>query len=286
MQLVTWNVQWGLGLDGKVDLARIIDHARCLADFDVICLQEVSDRLPDLKGSRGEDQFTQIARLLPGYRAVSGAALEIMDEAAGSRRFGNMILSRLPVLQVLRHTLPWPGGGPHSMPRMLIEATLRAPFGPVRVMTTHLEYFSAEHRALQMEAVRAAHAFACDRTARPRDAGTAAYAVQPSPRSAILTGDFNMPPTEKTKRRLSDPFEENAPRLLDSWTVRHGDTPHPPSFCIADRTYGEPNCCDFIFVTEDLAARVVAVHYDVETRLSDHQPVVLTLDDGAPVPAR
>ena len=43
MKLVTWNIQWGLGLDGRVDLARIVDHAKSLADFDVLTLQEVAD---------------------------------------------------------------------------------------------------------------------------------------------------------------------------------------------------------------------------------------------------
>jgi endonuclease/exonuclease/phosphatase family metal-dependent hydrolase len=280
MQLVTWNIQWGLGMDGRLDLPRIIAHARALADFDVLCLQEIADNLSDLKGSQGEDQFAGIADLLPGYCAISGAALETIDETGGTRRFGNMILSRLPVRQVLRHTLPWPGGGPHSMPRMLIEATVLAPFGPLRVMTTHLEYFSAEHRRLQVEAIRGAHSLACDRAARPREPGTATYALQPNPSSAILVGDFNMAPADPTRLRLSAPFADGTPRLLDSWMLREGDRPHPHSFCIADQTYGEPHCCDYVFVTEDLAPLVETVCYDVETRLSDHQPVVLTLGDG------
>lgn len=277
MQVVTWNIQWGLGMDGRVDLARIVRHARALADFDVLCLQEVADNLPDLQGSRGEDEFAELAALLPGYRAVAGIGLEIMDGDGAPRRFGNMILSRLPVLQVLRHALPWPGGADRSMPRVLLEATVMAPFGPLRVMTTHLEYFSAEHRRTQVEAIRDAHALAQDRAARPRQPGSGPYAPRPSPRSAILTGDFNMPPCDATKARLSAPFGNGAPPLLDAWSLCHGEAPHPPSFCIADRTYGEPHCCDYLLVTQDLAPRVRAVRYDVDVRLSDHQPAVLTL---------
>jgi endonuclease/exonuclease/phosphatase family metal-dependent hydrolase len=280
MQLVTWNVQWGLGMDGRLDLARVVAHARALADFDVLCLQEIAENLPDLKGSQGENQFALLADLLPDYRAIVGAALEMTDEAGATCRFGNVILSRLPVRQVLRHTLPWPGGGPHSMPRMLLEATILAPSGPLRVMTTHLEYHSAEHRRLQVEAIRAAHQLACDRAARPREPGTGTYTLQPSPRSAILAGDFNMAPTDATKLRLSDVFDDGTPRLLDGWRLCHGDAPHPHSFCIAEQIYGEPHCCDYVFLTEDLAPRVKGVRYDVDTRLSDHQPVVLTLDAG------
>ena len=42
MKLITWNIQWGLGMDHQCDLARMVVHARSMADFDVLCLQEVS----------------------------------------------------------------------------------------------------------------------------------------------------------------------------------------------------------------------------------------------------
>ncbi|MCU0933013.1 MAG: endonuclease, partial [Thiobacillaceae bacterium] len=42
MKLLSWNIQWGRGLDGRVDLARIAGEIRRIGDFDVICLQEVA----------------------------------------------------------------------------------------------------------------------------------------------------------------------------------------------------------------------------------------------------
>ncbi len=43
-----------------------------------------------------------------------------------------------------------------------------------------------------------------------------------------------------------------------------------------DRETGiAPYCCDFVFVSEDLAARVAAVRVDAETQASDHQPVIV-----------
>ncbi|MGA0597375.1 endonuclease/exonuclease/phosphatase family protein [Enterovirga sp. CN4-39] len=277
MRLLTWNIQWGLGMDGRVDLARIVSHARELADPDVICLQEVADNMPDLAGSDGADGFAAIARLLPGYQAVTGTGVEIFDEAGGRRRFGNMVLSRLPLRQVLRHQLPWPGVAGLNMPRMLVETSIVAPFGPVRVLTTHLEYFSAELRALGVDAIRAAHAQASSREMTPRDAGSGPYLVQPGSRSAILTGDFNMRPADPTRLRLLEPFDDGTLPFVDAWTVRNGEVPHPHSFCIADGRYGEPHCADYILVTADLAPRVTDIRYDTETRLSDHQPVVLEL---------
>lgn len=280
MRLLTWNIQWGLGMDGRVDLARIVDHARA-SDPDVICFQEVADNMPDLAGNDDADQFAVIAALLPSYQAIVGAGVEIFDEAGERRRFGNMILSRLPVRQVLRHQLPWTGAPGLNMPRMLIEASIAAPFGPVRVMTTHLEYFSAELRASAVEAIRAAHAAAASREMTPREPGGGPYAFMPGSRSTILTGDFNMRPHDPTRLRLLEPFADDTPGFIDAWTARHGETPHPPSFCIADQRYGEPHCADYILVTPDLARRVSDVVYETGTRLSDHQPVLLVLDQNA-----
>ena len=39
MQLITWNIQWGRGADGVVDLRRIVRVCRAMADVDVLCLQ-------------------------------------------------------------------------------------------------------------------------------------------------------------------------------------------------------------------------------------------------------
>ena len=36
MKLITWNIQWGRGADGRVDLDRIVAHAQRFADFDVL----------------------------------------------------------------------------------------------------------------------------------------------------------------------------------------------------------------------------------------------------------
>ena len=74
MKIITWNVQWCRGVDGRVDPARIVEHAKALADFDVLCLQEIASNFPDprLAGSRGENQFarnrTAAARIHAGTR--------------------------------------------------------------------------------------------------------------------------------------------------------------------------------------------------------------------------
>ncbi|HEY8623291.1 MAG TPA: endonuclease/exonuclease/phosphatase family protein, partial [Casimicrobiaceae bacterium] len=144
MKLITWNVQWCRGVDGKVDPARIVRHAKAIADFDVLCLQEIANHYPAprLEGSRGENQFAELARLLPGYVPVPGVAVDVPADDGGRRHFGNMVLSRLPVGQVFRHLLPYPvEAGVNGMPRIALEAVLSTKLGAVRVITTHLEYY-------------------------------------------------------------------------------------------------------------------------------------------------
>jgi endonuclease/exonuclease/phosphatase family metal-dependent hydrolase len=75
MKLVTWNTQWCCGLDGVVDPQRIVDTARALADFDVLCLQEVSQGFDALPGMPG-DQPAHIAAALPGWQVFFGAAVD------------------------------------------------------------------------------------------------------------------------------------------------------------------------------------------------------------------
>lgn len=278
LKLITWNIQWGLGIDERVDLKRLVGEARAIADFDVLCLQEVSDNFSELKDNSGQNQFAEIAALLPSYTAIEGVALDIPDGAGGRSRFGNMILSRLPVMQVLRYTLPWEAAATRNMPRLLLEAVVETPSGPLRVMTTHLEYSSDALRRAQVQGIREAHRTACERTVRLRENGPGTYALFPSSPSAVLTGDFNMRPDDPVKLRISEPFDNGAPPLLDAWQVVHGLHPHPTSFCLFEQSNGPPHCCDFIFVTEDLAHRVSRIAYDQETQASDHQPVLIELD--------
>ena len=87
MRLITWNIQCGKGCDGAVDLARIVSTARSMADADVFCFQEVSDRFFNLDG--GADQSKQLAALLPDHHAVFRPAVETVDGEGRAHRFGH-----------------------------------------------------------------------------------------------------------------------------------------------------------------------------------------------------
>lgn len=280
MKLITWNIQWARGVDEKVDPRRIIDHARQMADFDVLCLQEVAANFPDLDGNDRADQFALFDELLPGFTAIEAIGVDVPDGQGGRKRFGNLILTRLPVAQALRHVLPWEAAATRNMPRVLVEAMVETPFGPLRLMTTHLEYSSPVLRAAQIDGIRQIHRMAAARQATPRAPGPHTYAPTPNTASAILTGDFNMRPDDAGLAQLLAPFPNGVPPLVDLWPVLRGAEPHPPSAFICDQTYGPPGCLDYVLATPDLAERARSITYDIETRASDHQPILVAFDLG------
>lgn len=144
IRLLSWNIQWGRGADGRVDLERTRDTIRAAGPLDVICLQEVASNFPGLAGGAREDEPAFFAAAFADFEPVFGAGMDVPDGEGGRARFGNLLLSRLPVGQVFRHLLPspadpaWP-----AMQRVCVEAVVEAPWGPLRVMSTHLEYYSA-----------------------------------------------------------------------------------------------------------------------------------------------
>jgi endonuclease/exonuclease/phosphatase family metal-dependent hydrolase len=284
MKLITWNTQWCCGIDGHVDPARIVAEAKRLADFDVLCLQEIADNFPDprLAGSAGEDQFAAIAALLPGYAAIPAAAVDHPGEDGRRRRFGNMILTRLPVRQVYRHLLPFPiDPGVNGMPRIAVEAVLGASFGDLRVITTHLEWYSRKQRSAQVQALRTiyaeGHAHARGGTITDESGGPFTTYLRPAP--TLICGDFNLEPDDPDHDRMLAPFGDGASALHDGWMLTHPGVPHPATFCIYNKmNSGGPELhCDFVFVNDELKPRVRSLAVDQVTQASDHQPLVLEL---------
>jgi endonuclease/exonuclease/phosphatase family metal-dependent hydrolase len=282
MQLITWNIQWGRGADGRVDLDRVVAHAHRFADFDVLCVQEVSAGHPQLPGCDGSDQFEQLAGRLPDYEPVVGVASDVLGADGRRRRFGNMLFSRLPVRQVFRHLLPWPvEAGVMSMQRVAIEATLDTPIGLLRVTTTHLEYYSARQRAAQIDRLRELHreAVAHAHVTRPGSASDGAFEPVPRAAAAVLVGDFNFKPDDPDHARLLAPLDPGIPAYCDAWELAHPGDRHAPTVGVHDKEQwpGEPFTFDFVCISADIANRVRDVRVDAATDASDHQPMLLEL---------
>lgn len=106
---------------------QLLTAALRAADADVIALEEV---LEDA-GKGPPNQAITIARDL-GYAEVHFVA---PDPEGAPRRFGNAILTRLPVIEVARRKLE-----PLSDYRTAIRVRVRTAGGPVDVVATHLAW--------------------------------------------------------------------------------------------------------------------------------------------------
>jgi endonuclease/exonuclease/phosphatase family metal-dependent hydrolase len=283
VKLITWNIQWCRGCDGRVDPARIGRGARETADVDVLCHQEVAGHYADLSGP-GRNQYETLADLFPECSVVKGAAIDALGPQGERREFGNAIVTRLPVRQVFRHLLPWPADAAvPSMQRAAIEVVLDTPSGPLRVTTTHLEYYSVTQRSAQVERLRELQGEAAGHSRAPyrKEKEGGPFETLPRPGSGILTADFNFRPEDPLHARLQAALVPGAPAYRDAWALRHPGEPHAPTLGLYDKQQwpGPPFACDFIFVTEDLAHRVEDVRVNGSTDASDHQPVLLVLRD-------
>ena len=287
VKLVTYNIQFGLGRDGRYDLARIAAEVR---GADVIALQEV-----DRHGQRSGcvDSPAVLAGALPDHHWVYGANLD-MDASYRAadgrlvnrrRQFGTMILSRLPIVSSRNHLLPKYGTlTQHSIQQGALEAVIvGAAAGPVRIYSTHLSHLDASTRKPQVDALLAIHARApgeggawCGGHPEP-DAGWTEGEMPPMPAEAILMGDFN--------------FEWQSPeyaQIVGASTTRYGRLNRLGGFVDAwtaaghredeGATIPSGKRIDYCFVSAALAHRVRSARIDSAATGSDHQPLWIDID--------
>jgi endonuclease/exonuclease/phosphatase family metal-dependent hydrolase len=166
------------------------------------------------------------------------------------------------------------------MQRVMVEAVVSADIGPLRVMTTHLEYYSQAQRQTQIDAIRRLHAEACALSLRSplsQEQG-GSFEVFPRPEQALLCGDMNFPASAPERSQILAQFPGGEPAFRDAWDVLHPGELHAPTVGIHPVDFvKQPECFDFVFVTEGLAGRLKAYGTDAETTASDHQPVWVEL---------
>ncbi|HEY3411941.1 MAG TPA: endonuclease/exonuclease/phosphatase family protein [Armatimonadota bacterium] len=137
LTLVTYNIHHAAGMDRRISIPRVSGVLKD-TDADVVCLQEVDCRVVR---SRRSHQPRLLAKAL-GMKAVFGATLK-WPLGAG---YGNLALSRLPLIAAHTHHLPL-----GEEPRGIVEMHVQAPFGPIAIFGTHWG-LSEEERAEQAEA--------------------------------------------------------------------------------------------------------------------------------------
>jgi endonuclease/exonuclease/phosphatase family metal-dependent hydrolase len=74
---------------------------------------------------------------------------------------------------------------------------------------------------------------------------------------------------------------EGATPLADAWQVLNRGEPHPSTCKIYEKeTPDEPELhCDLVFVNDELARRVRRYDVDQKTQASDHQPVIVAIEN-------
>ncbi len=287
VKAVTYNIRYGLGQDGRYDLARIADAVKVA---DVIALQEV-DRHWQRSGC--VDSPAILASHLPEHHWVYGANLD-MDasfRASGGRlvnrrrQFGTMILSRLPIISSRNHMLPKYGTlTQHSIQQGALEAVIQTERnGAVRVYSLHLSHLGPATRIPQVEALLDFHARAPSEGGAwcgghpDLSAGWTEGEMPPMPAETILMGDFN--------------FEWSAPeydRIVGAPTARFGRLHGLTGFVDAwvagghreddGATIRSGKRIDFCFVSASIAGQIRSCRIDADALGSDHQPLWIDFD--------
>ena len=296
MKLISYNIQYGYGSDGRYDLARA---ARLVDGADIIALQEVERHW---QRSHEDDQPEILSSLVPGYHWVYGPAFD-MDASQihngrivnRRRQFGTMVLSRLPIVWSRLHTLPLRRTlRPLNTRNAALECMIRTPAGPVRVLSLHLAHVAAEERLEQIDYLLGQHQRA------PADGGPWSGADdepqrnwtngQPEPENplaAIWLGDFNMEPGSAEYRRIvgSAPYHRGAAYIdgfVDAAAVAIETAAdfHTHEKIIDGKL--AKRRLDHCFVGGMLADRVRALSADIGQVASDHFPLRVDIDLETP----
>ncbi len=242
MKLVTWNTQWCCGTRRLVSPQRIVDGARALADFDVLCLQEIASGLSAACPATPGDQPAELQALLPGFQVFFGAAVDELDADGQRQRFGNLIATRLPVRAGAAPRAALAGRpGVRSMPRMCTVVTVRDPqLGPdARDDDAPGVLFRKPSAWRRPQALRALHVQACDQAAAPPLADDSRLAVpdQGAHAAGHPVRRFQpRRPHEPEYAAIQQPF--GAATFTDAWPLLHGESPQRRTFMLYDRRMG------------------------------------------------
>lgn len=288
MRLVSYNIQYGRGRDGVFDLERI---AATVAGADIIALQEV-ERFWERSGMR--DQPRELAKLLGDYHWVYGPGFDVdasTRDPGGRlrnrrRQFGNMLLSREPILSSRHHLLPKYGSlGPMSIQRSALEGVIETGRGALRFYSVHLTHLSAETRMPQVERLLDIHERAPVEGAALaggslKDEWTRDGMPPALPREAVLMGDFNFEPDSAEYDRITGPVSDYGGRItnphgfVDAWAAAGNDERAGVTADIDGRDVR----LDYCFVSASLRDAIAGVRIDGEAAGSDHQPLWVEME--------
>ena len=284
IKIATYNIQYGVGQDERYDLARIAEAVR---GQDIIALQEVTRHWP---ASRGEDQPQVLTETL-GLYSTFAPALDIAAESTAPklarRQFGNMVLSRWPILYARSHALPRPavlvpdGFKPKvDMPRVALEAVIDCDGQALRVFSTHLSHLPGLQRQAQLDALRQILRTVDDESPI-WDEAPAVYGWRtpepgpPVPQGAIVLGDFNMKLGSADYAHAVAPPKDQGAELFDAWPLAR-ESAVERATCL--NYGGGQSVLDYMLVTAGFRDSIAAARVGQDITGSDHYPVFFDLD--------
>lgn len=236
LRVLCYNIHYGQGTDGRYDierLAAVINKAKP----DLVAIQEAD---VGVKRSGRVHQIRELAKLT-GLAARFGPTQHYEGGL-----FGNAVLTRLPILDVVIHPLPYTESTTQrtTYPRGAIAVTLRGPDGrTLRFISTHFQHNVAEDRVAEAKAINAL--FAVDEAI-----------------PTILAGDMN-----------SEPDAEPIQLLLKHWANAIDEPPSPTAPATKPTAR-----IDYVFYRPGKAFRVIQTEVIDESIASDHRPVLAVLE--------
>jgi endonuclease/exonuclease/phosphatase family metal-dependent hydrolase len=289
MRIVTYNIQYGVGLDGRYDAGRIAGAVRAA---DVIALQEVSRNNPN---NGGRDVVADLTEALPDYffayapnfEADVGSRLVAGRAVSKTFQFGNMVLSKTPIHLSRNLTLPRSRSFEAlNFQRGALEALIETPLGFIRFYSTHLDHRSPAERARQVRFLR-------ERLFNhPLEGGALSGLAEvglpepPCPEAFVLMGDFNMLAGSPEYAVLAGtPDHEfgmplTADLAVDAALRLGASGPDLVTWIDPKRPEDESRHrrIDYIFTSASLAGSLKRLWVDRQAVGSDHLPVWLELE--------
>ncbi|GBF27035.1 hypothetical protein MnTg02_02080 [bacterium MnTg02] len=302
MKIVTYNIQFGLGKGGCFDLEKIANE---VDGADIIALQEVERYW---QRSSNVDQPAELGKFLNKYYWAYGPYFDVdasIPQPDGRiknvrRQFGNMILSKTPILSTRLFPLPKSAlRQRHNMVVGVFEGVVKLQRdGALRIYNAHLGARSQHDRVSQIISIR-------DTIRRAPAEGGAwtgdlAHSLwehhghtlweedatpPPMPESFVLLGDFNLEAKDPEYDHLVGPRDGDFGRIsskeefIDTWVAAGHDEDEGITYS-PGRSSSEAQGMriDYAFVDESMQKRVLGARIDKAAQGSDHQPYWFDLD--------
>lgn len=267
LTVASYNIQYGYGIDGRYNLERICNSVR---EADIILLQEVTRGLPR---NGGVDMVAAIEAEFRDRYCADHMPTDIdLGSTIGSDgvrkyryQFGNMVLSRWPLLATRGHLLPRVRRSARlNLQRGALEALIETPLGPMRFMSVHLDHVDADERLRQIGAIRE---IMTDMEG-PGASGLGEFGFPELPVTGdmLVMGDFNLKP---------DSPEHDA-MIAGGVAVDVS----PPGEVMSFYNPAETDALqrlDYGFASPGLAGRVTRSWIDEDAVGSDHRPLWVEL---------